>query len=226
MCNEDNLWSLLPEPVLFYIFSLLSVPCQAACSLVCTAWNTVFNTSSLWRHNLYRDFQLSPNQHYKDKYKLLYYHTPKFETQTLIDHIDEVWYVCFSHDGSMFVTTCQGGLFIVWSTGTTVSSLRTRDMALSDRGGCKYSEFNHDDSLLLVSGQKLNGTVEVAIFSVHNNFEQVLVKNASEHAFSTWYSSDTFMFTDSYLIDNMTSPISLITLDVNTGVTDERCSIF
>lgn len=92
-----------------------------------------------------------------------------FPLQTMLqlrDHSDEVWYICFSHDGSMLATAGKDSSVFVYCTTTWTPRFHFKGgSALADSLGVSYVAWSPDDKHLLCCSQ---GN-ELAIYNVSDD---------------------------------------------------------
>jgi len=164
-------WSLLPEPLLYTVFSLLPTKQVVVAGQVCRRWGGVAGDSLLWRRLLARDYRLQvsrlggPGRCWKEEYRKLADDTPSVLSEQLTTHSDEVLHVTFSNSGKFFVTCSKDGLIIVHSMDRRglVSVRLMKDMREHGWQFTWASKFNATDSLLLVAGviNEINGQIAV-----------------------------------------------------------------
>lgn len=113
--------------------------------------------------------------------------SPKMESEVLASHTDEVLHVRFNSDGSMFATcskdctlkVCKifmdqtnfpASFFQIWETSYPCVLLHDKDMTYPFHWQyTQFSQFNSDDSLILVSGalSKSNtSSGEIIVFAI------------------------------------------------------------
>ncbi len=191
--DEDaSPWQLIPDSVLLGIFCLLDPRSLVAASSTCRLWYRVGCDELLWRDRVRADFGLagdgdgedgvaaaaslppsSPASSWRLEYRRLSYCTPVVCTEQLREHEDQVLHVSFSHDGRHFATCSKDGRVLVWSATQYPAVVRhERDMRRFSWKLTQYSQFNEDDSLLLVSGVHCGSaatTGEVAVFALDDD---------------------------------------------------------
>ncbi|KAK6195168.1 hypothetical protein SNE40_000647 [Patella caerulea] len=196
-----------PDNILLNIFSHLSIKDLTHVAVVCKTWHRVSLDDFLWRDIFQRDWKIkksitiAPGKLYwKNEYKRLVYHTPARESQNIQHHKDQVLHVSFSHNGLLFATCSKDGTFKVWTSDHPCKLQFQYDMKEFHWKYTQFSQFNMSDSLLLVSGVHFGESStsgEIAVFSIHDNFElQCRMINKPYDVFGTWY-NDTHLLSGS-----------------------------
>ncbi|KAF0301442.1 F-box/WD repeat-containing protein 5 [Amphibalanus amphitrite] len=195
----------MPEQGL--IFSYLDVSSIGRCGRVCRGWTEAVHDILLWKHKFAEDFGLDvtacklpkPTKTggsvtWRSEYRRVVETTPCFLTDELHDHDHQVLHVSFSHDGRHFATCSKDGHVLLWDAAHPVRIRQYRDMRIFGWKYTQFSEFNADDSLLLVSGVHLGDhsiTGEIAVFTVDDEFElQCRIENKPYDIFGTWFNSE------------------------------------
>ncbi|KAK3088736.1 hypothetical protein FSP39_023151 [Pinctada imbricata] len=218
--EDECYWHMLPENILVHVFSYLPAPSLLKASMVCRCWNRVAFDELLWKDLFYRHWSinreigLAPGRSsWFQEYKRLYYRVPCIESENVSKHTDQVLHVNFSHNGEMFSTCSKDGFIKVWNS-TYPTSLRYKyNMKELAWKYTQYSQFNENDSLLLVSGVHFgpNSTSgEIAVFSLTGDFEmQARVINKPYDVFGTWYNNDYLLSGNLHWIGQLQSCSSL-----------------
>ena len=167
-------WSILPEPILIEILSYFQYYEVIKIGNTCKRWQILSKDNLLWKHLLCRDFRISPitkihssGMFWLEEYKRLIDDTPNVMSEELFLD-DEVFHVTFSNSGKLFVTCCKDANFIVsniYNDGTTSPRYRESMRRHGWQLICA-SNFNSNDSKLLVAGPLDTYNGEIAIFSV------------------------------------------------------------
>lgn len=197
------MWSQIPEPLLLQIFMNLSIEDMSIISSVCHKWNRIAKDEFLWKMIFYKRFtnidksinRPKSSSGYREEAKRLINHTPMILSETLIDHNNQVLHVSFSHNGLMFSSCSRDGFVKVWSTQSIPTQVMySCDMKYYSWNYTQYSQFNENDSLLLVSGVHFGAHTasgEIAVFNINDNFQlQCRVLNKPYDIFGTWYTND------------------------------------
>lgn len=83
----------------------------------------------------------------------------------LSQHVDEVWYLEFSHDGKKLVTTSQDSFIIVYEVGTFNVLHRLEE----HRGPVAYATWSPDDTKLISCSQDYRACVwDVEVSCIHS----------------------------------------------------------
>ena len=94
-----------------------------------------------------------------EEFKWIHLNTPLIESQVLKMHTDEVLHVAFSHDGQLMASSSKDCSIILWliSDDCRFNSKDTCKINFAEHHNWDYvqlTEFNSNDTLLLVSGTK------------------------------------------------------------------------
>lgn len=195
----EDLWTYLPVPALFKIFSHLKHSDLLQCGRVCKAWYEMSRDDFLWKRLFYSNYKVDsnvsivPGRSWYNEFKRLCYNIPIVETEVLTEHYHQVLHVSFSHNGKYFATCSKDGSVLVWNSDYPASIKYHRDMTAFSWKYTQYSQFNESDTLLLVSGVHFgtphSTSGEIAVFSLQGKFDlQCRVVNKPYDIFGTWYS--------------------------------------
>ncbi|GAB6021956.1 hypothetical protein CHUAL_006117 [Chamberlinius hualienensis] len=201
--DPSSYWQIIPDSILLQIFGLLDNYVDV-CSvgLVCKTWCRVSYDEFLWkdlfcaRWKLPKSCNLVSDRSWRSEFIRLHYHTPIHETEKLTSHTDQVLHICFSHNGKLFSSCSKDSHVKVWNVEHPVSLRYDYNMNRFNWVYTQSSQFNHSDTLLLVSGVLTSSTLsgEIAVFSLKDEMIlQSRVQNRPYDIFGTWYN-------DSYLI--------------------------
>ncbi|XP_010135625.1 PREDICTED: F-box/WD repeat-containing protein 5, partial [Buceros rhinoceros silvestris] len=87
-----------------------------------------------------------------DEFQRLYDTIPCVEVQALREHNDQVLHLSFSHSGCLFASCSKDCTVKIWSNELDISLQHSSNMRPYNWSYTQFSQFNSDDSLLLVSG--------------------------------------------------------------------------
>ncbi|XP_035230118.1 F-box/WD repeat-containing protein 5-like [Stegodyphus dumicola] len=114
--DTSELWHVMPDPVLLYIFSYLSAKDLLNVRRTCKNWLRLASDQFLWKRLFHVDFKIdrsipiAPGKNsWLSEYKRLKYHTPMQQTEVLVEHTHQVLHVSFSHNGEMFASSSKDG---------------------------------------------------------------------------------------------------------------------
>lgn len=206
-------WDSLPRELLIKLFSYLDVQHLGRVAIVCRNWYLASGDDLLWKTKLISDFgikyiscKLCHNESddhttgfcgsWRSSYEQIVVSVPRFETDHLVDyHHDQVLHVSYSHNGRYFSTCSKDGHVILWNARHPVTVKHRQNMASFSWKYTQFSEFNSDDSLLLVSGVLIGEhTVagEIAVFSVYDGRLMLCsrINNKPYDIFGAWFSHE------------------------------------
>lgn len=185
-------WQDLRVEILVKIFSYLDRRSSILnCLLVCKNWLIAGHDNILWKKLFIQHFQprtsviRDKNTSWKSEYQRLCVKVPVQHCQTLSKHTDEVLHVKFSHDGQQLVSCSKDNHFIVWIQDKKSEQFQphfVQDMQIYQWKHTWASQFNRNDSLLMVSGVVSDVNGEIAIFKTGRRDRSNLEE--SEYAFS------------------------------------------
>ena len=152
----------LPDSLLLYIFGFLSPKEIMLASEVCRNWHRLSLDELLWKRILQRTLFSGARDHVEvprcsswfEEFRWIHQNTPLIESQVLPGHSDEVLHVAFSHDGKLLSTSSKDCTVILWRVNNCyrVSAKEKLNFEGYNWEYVQFSEFNANDSLLLVSG--------------------------------------------------------------------------
>ena len=172
-------WIDLPEPILHQIFGYLNKTDIYNASLSCKHWYFASCDNVLWKRLFHRDLKISQtmtirdeNSTWKEEYRNLTDEIPTILSQDLNEHKDEVLHVTFSNDGLEFASCSKDHNLIIWTDQENTDGIFQKcfQIDMKSNFGWEYtwaSEYNEDDTKLLVSGviDYEFGEGEIAIFN-------------------------------------------------------------
>ena len=128
--------------------------------------------------------------------KRLFHDSPRKDILVKQAHSDEVLHVSFSKTGKYFCTTSKDCNFKVWLVSNPVLPIISQSMVKVFRWKyTQYSEFNENDTMLLVSGVKngTNNAGQIAIFDIPSFDLLTYVSNEPYDVFGCWFSEDAML---------------------------------
>ncbi|KAG8536245.1 hypothetical protein GDO81_026819 [Engystomops pustulosus] len=169
--------SLLPDSILYHIFLNLGPVDLLSAGLVCRRWYQVSRDEFLWKELFYhhyhvqRHVQRSPgSDSWYDEFQRLSDGAPCVEVERLREHSDQVLHISFSHSGDLCASCSKDCTAKIWSTRHPLSLLHSANMRPHHWNYTQFSQFNSDDTLLLVSGVFVGPhnscAGEIAVFSL------------------------------------------------------------
>ncbi|CAD5122940.1 DgyrCDS11335 [Dimorphilus gyrociliatus] len=234
--EPENLWQFAHDALLLKIFSNLPFTDVINASRTCRAWNRVSKDDFLWRDLFHSYWKIcksisKPNDNctWYEEFKRLYYYSPIIECQTVPGHRDQVLHVSFSHNGTLFATSSKDGYVNVWDP-QTVQKKFSKNMRVFKWKYTQFTQFNRDDTLLLVSGVHFGQHTtsgEIAVFSVSSNsFElQCRVQNKPYDIFGTWYNEHYLLSGSLQWFGNLTSCSQLWLNKASQAIENEKESV-
>lgn len=196
-------WTVLPDPLLMKVFSYLDARDLTISGMVCSRWRGLSLSHYLWRRLLETAYQLHSSLDddrpcYKEYRRLAQLGTPR-AVQVLEEHLDEVWHVTFSHDGTLLAAGGKQGRLIVWDVVDT-ESIKVL-WQLDGRGPpvraaeLMYMEFSSNDELLLVSASVSRQNMLALAFVCDSRLGTVLlvVQDVFIYAFASWFNNSWFV---------------------------------
>ncbi|XP_061169605.1 F-box/WD repeat-containing protein 5-like [Saccostrea echinata] len=226
--EETTLWDLLPDDVILHILSFMTPFSVVRMSGTCRRMNEIAFDEQLWKalfHQYYhipKDIGIAPGKtSWFQEFKRLYYHTPEVKGTVIKQHTDQVLHVSFSHNGKMFATCSKDGFIKVWNAAYPIQLRDKYDMRTLTWKYTQFSQFNKNDTLLLVSGvhfgsQSTSG--EIAVFNLEGEFLlQARVINKPYDVFGTWYNYNYLLSGNLHITGQLQSCSSII---LNKGFQD------
>ncbi|KAL0965452.1 hypothetical protein UPYG_G00281430 [Umbra pygmaea] len=209
----------LPDSLVLEIFLNLPHYGVLSAGLVCRQWLAVSRDEFLWRELFYSYYHIprSVPRHpaavsWYREFKRLFDCIPCVEVQTLKEHHDQVLHLAFSHRGHRFSSCSKDCTVKLWDTERpdgVISMVHSSSMREYNWGYTQFSQFNVDDSLLLVSGVFLgphhSSSGEIAVFSLENYSLLSRVRNKPYDVFGCWLNETHLISGNLHWIGNMTS---------------------
>ncbi|XP_074613694.1 F-box/WD repeat-containing protein 5-like [Acropora palmata] len=165
--SSCNGWNNLTDCLLLRVFGLLTSSKDVLrASEVCQNWYRISRDESLWKDLLQRQsclkFQgnsaVSRPSSWFEEFKWIHLNTPVLESQVLKRHTDEVLHVSFSNDGKMLASSSKDCKVILWRMNDRYrfceEDVCVVNFAEEYWDYVQFTEFNKNDTLLLVSGTK------------------------------------------------------------------------
>uniref|UniRef100_A0A3Q1J6U8 F-box domain-containing protein n=1 Tax=Anabas testudineus TaxID=64144 RepID=A0A3Q1J6U8_ANATE len=210
---------VLPDSLVLEIFLRLPYDAVLRAGLTCKQWLAVSRDEFLWRELFYSYYRIprSVPRHpaavsWYREFKRLFDCIPCVEVQTLREHSDQVLHLAFSHRGHRFSSCSKDCTVKLWDTERpdgTISLVHTSSMRQFNWGYTQFSQFNADDSLLLVSGVYLgphhSSSGEIAVISLENYSLLSRVRNKPYDVFGCWLNETHLISGNLHWIGNMTS---------------------
>ncbi|KAF7688556.1 F-box/WD repeat-containing protein 5 [Silurus meridionalis] len=209
----------LPDSLVLEIFLRLPHVAVLNAGLTCHQWFAVSRDEFLWRELFYSYYRIprSVPRHpaavsWHREFKRLYDCIPCVEVQTLREHHDQVLHLAFSHSGHRFSSCSKDCTVKLWDTERpdgTISLVHSSSMREFNWGYTQFSQFNSDDTLLLVSGVYLglqhSSSGEIAVISLDNYTLLSRVRNKPYDVFGCWLNETHLISGNLHWIGNMTS---------------------
>uniref|UniRef100_A0A3Q3VVE8 F-box domain-containing protein n=1 Tax=Mola mola TaxID=94237 RepID=A0A3Q3VVE8_MOLML len=210
---------VLPDSLVLEIFLRLSHDAVLSAGLTCRQWLAVSRDEFLWRELFYRYYRIprSVPRHpaavsWYREFRRLFDCIPCVEVQTLKEHSDQVLHLAFSHRGHRFSSCSKDCTVKLWDTERTdgnISLVHSSSMRQFNWGYTQFSQFNADDTLLLVSGVYLgphhSSSGEIAVISLENYTLLSRVRNKPYDVFGCWLNENHLISGNLHWIGNMTS---------------------
>lgn len=210
---------VLPDSLVLEIFMCLPHDAVLRAGLTCRQWLAVSRDEFLWKELFYRYYRIprSVPRHpaavsWYREFKRLFDCIPCVEVQTLRQHSDQVLHLAFSHRGHRFSSCSKDCTVKLWDTERAdgnISLVHSSSMRQFNWGYTQFSQFNADDTLLLVSGVYLgphnSSSGEIAVISLDNYTLLSRVRNKPYDVFGCWLNETHLISGNLHWIANMTS---------------------
>uniref|UniRef100_H2ZDE3 WD repeat-containing protein 26 n=1 Tax=Ciona savignyi TaxID=51511 RepID=H2ZDE3_CIOSA len=112
----------------------------------------------------------------------LRHHFPSITTQVLSDHCDEVWFCCFSHDGSMLATGSKDSCVIIWDVNPVSHKLDHARSLTGHTYGVGYLSWSPDDNHIIACGT--DESSELWIWNARTGELRTKMNHSSEDSIS------------------------------------------
>ncbi|CAM5163184.1 unnamed protein product [Eretmochelys imbricata] len=227
---------LLPDSILYEIFLYLDHVDVLSVGLVCRQWHAVARDEFLWKELFYRYYRVSrevprhpaADSWYED-FQRLYDTIPCVEVQTLTEHNDQVLHLSFSHTGYLFASCSKDCTVKIWNNELAISLLHSSNMRLYNWSYTQFSQFNSDDSLLLVSGvfvgPRNSSSGEIAVISLENFTLLSRVRNKPYDVFGCWLNETNLISGNLHRIGHITSCSVLWLNNAFQGIESENVNV-
>ncbi|XP_052671008.1 F-box/WD repeat-containing protein 5 isoform X1 [Harpia harpyja] len=227
---------LLPDSVLYEIFLYLDHVDVLSAGLVCRQWHAVARDEFLWKELFYRYYRISREvpRHpaavsWYDEFQRLYDTIPCVEVQALKEHNDQVLHLSFSHSGSLFASCSKDCTVKIWSNELDISLQHSSNMRPYNWSYTQFSQFNSDDSLLLVSGVFVgphnSSSGEIAVISMENFTLLSRVRNKPYDVFGCWLNETNLISGNLHRIGRITSCSVLWLNNAFQGIESENVNV-
>ncbi|XP_067417687.1 F-box/WD repeat-containing protein 5 [Emydura macquarii macquarii] len=227
---------LLPDSILYEIFLYLDHTDVLAVGLVCQQWHAVARDEFLWKELFYRYYKVSREvpRHpaavsWCEEFQRLYDTIPCVEVQTLTEHNDQVLHLSFSHTGYLFASCSKDCTVKIWNNELGISLLHSSNMRRYNWSYTQFSQFNSDDSLLLVSGvfvgPRNSSSGEIAVISLENFTLLSRVRNKPYDVFGCWLNETNLISGNLHRIGHITSCSVLWLNNAFQGIESENVNV-
>ncbi|XP_048368445.1 F-box/WD repeat-containing protein 5 [Sphaerodactylus townsendi] len=233
---DDGGNPLLPDSILFDIFQYLDYKDVLSVGQVCHQWHAVARDEVLWKELFYRYYGVARDvpRHpaavsWYSEFQRLYDNIPCVQVQTLKEHSDQVLHLSFSHNGYMFASCSKDCTVKIWNNDLTFSLLHSSNMKKFNWSYTQFSQFNADDSLLLVSGvfmgPRTSSSGEIAVISLENFTLLSRVRNKPYDVFGCWLNETNLISGNLHRIGYLTSCSVLWLNNAFQGVESENMNV-
>ncbi|KAJ6633664.1 hypothetical protein lerEdw1_014334 [Lerista edwardsae] len=233
---DGGVQPLLPDSILFEIFLYLDCSDILAAGLTCQQWHAVSLDEVLWKELFYRYYRVEREvpRHpaatsWYEEFQRLYDTIPCVEVQTLKEHSDQVLHLSFSHNGFLFASCSKDCTAKIWNNHLQISLLHSANMKAYNWSYTQFSQFNADDSLLLVSGvfvgPRSSSSGEIAVISLENFSLLSRVRNKPYDVFGCWLNETNLVSGNFHRIGYLTSCSVLWLNNAFQGVESENMNV-
>lgn len=207
-------WLRLPDETTLQIFRCLSDRDLISAGQTCGKWHSLSQDQSLWKRLI--SVHYPPQQSLPcgssavssvmsslDLYRTFKDDVPSVNVQEAKKHSDEVLHVSFSHNGQLVCSTSKDATACLWSVTPDyrldlIETLMFNvDQAVPFRYTL-YSEFNQDDSLLLVCGSINHPQIRGMVYVYDIKQQKFIFRavNRPYDVYSTWLGTRHFIYGD------------------------------
>ncbi|XP_033022263.1 F-box/WD repeat-containing protein 5 [Lacerta agilis] len=227
---------VLPDSILFEIFLYLDYSDVLSAGLVCRHWHAVAQDEVLWKDLFYRYYPVARDvpRHpaatsWYGEFQRLSDTIPCVEVQTLAEHSDQVLHLSFSHNGYLLASCSKDCTVKIWNNGLPLSLLHSTSMKKYNWKYTQFSQFNADDSLLLVSGvfvgPRTTSSGEIAVIDLENFALLSRVRNKPYDVFGCWLNETHLISGNLHRMGNYTSCSVLWLNNAFQGVESENMNV-
>nr|XP_009666484.1 PREDICTED: F-box/WD repeat-containing protein 5 [Struthio camelus australis] len=164
-----------------------------------------------------------------DEFQRLYDTIPCIEVQALKEHNDQVLHLSFSHSGCLFASCSKDCTVKIWSNELDISLQHSSNMRPYNWSYTQFSQFNSDDSLLLVSGVFVgphnSSSGEIAVISMENFTLLSRVRNKPYDVFGCWLNETNLISGNLHRIGRITSCSVLWLNNAFQGIESENVNV-
>ncbi|NXI49882.1 FBXW5 protein, partial [Chloroceryle aenea] len=164
-----------------------------------------------------------------DEFQRLYDTIPCVEVQALKEHNDQVLHLSFSHSGCLFASCSKDCTVKIWSNELDISLQHSSNMRPYNWSYTQFSQFNSDDSLLLVSGVFVgphnSSSGEIAVISMENFTLLSRVRNKPYDVFGCWLNETNLISGNLHRIGRITSCSVLWLNNAFQGIESENVNV-
>ncbi|XP_063172554.1 F-box/WD repeat-containing protein 5 [Candoia aspera] len=227
---------MLPDSLLYEIFRYLQLPDVLSAGRVCRQWRSVARDEVLWKELFYRYYGVARDvpRHpaatsWYGEFQRLYDTIPCVEVQSLKEHGDQVLHLSFSHNGYLFASCSKDCTVKIWHNDLQLSLLHSTSMKKYNWSYTQFSQFNADDSLLLVSGvfmgPRTSSSGEIAVISLENFELLSRVRNKPYDVFGCWLNETNLISSNLHRIGYLTSCSVLWLNNAFQGIESENVNV-
>ncbi|XP_061460281.1 F-box/WD repeat-containing protein 5 isoform X2 [Rhineura floridana] len=225
----------LPDSILFGIFLYLDYTDVLSAGLACRQWHAVAQDEVLWKELFYKYYRVARDipRHpaaisWYGEFQRLYDTIPCIEVQTLEEHSDQVLHLSFSHNGYLLASCSKDCTVKIWNNSLPIALLHSASMKKYNWKYTQFSQFNADNSLLLVSGvfvgPRTTSSGEIAVISLDFTLLS-RVRNKPYDVFGCWLNETHLISGNLHRIGNFTSCSVLWLSNAFQGVESENMNV-
>ncbi|KAM4663163.1 F-box/WD repeat-containing protein 5 isoform 1-T3 [Discoglossus pictus] len=228
--------ALLPDSILYQIFQSLGPADLLSAGLVCRRWYAVSRDDFLWKELFYQCYRVQRHIHrypgsgcWFEEFQRLCDTVPCVEVQRLKEHTDQVLHISFSRLGDQCATCSKDCTAKIWTTRHPITLLHSANMKPYHWSYTQFSQFNYDDSLLLVSGVFVgphnSSSGEIAVISLEDFTLLSRVRNKPYDVFGCWLNNSHLISGNLYRMGRVTSCSVLWLNNAYQGVESENVNV-